>query len=60
MQMSKVGMMTSQYTHVNVAAIALTPLTTHPQTQAGLVNPPVRGQEQEQPDYTILIAGIPD
>ena len=36
-----------QYTHI--AAVALTPLTTHPQTQAELVRSPVRGQEQEQP-----------
>ena len=38
------------YTHV--AAVALTPLTTHPQMQAELVRPPVRGQEQEQPETT--------
>ena len=35
---------------MHVAAVALTPLTTHvPQTQAELVSSPVRGQEQEQP-----------
>ena len=32
-----------------VAAVALTPLTTHPHTQAESVRSPVRGQEQEQP-----------
>ena len=36
--------------NTHVAAVALTPLTTHPQTQAELVRPPVRGQEQEQPE----------
>ena len=35
--------------NTHVAAVALTPLTTHPQTQAELVRSPVRGQEQEQP-----------
>ena len=41
----------------HVAAVALTPLTTHPQTQAKLVRSPVRGQEREQPGVvaTILI-----
>ena len=39
----------SYYTHVT--AVAFTPLTTRPQTQAELVRSPVRGQEQEQPDF---------
>ena len=33
----------------HVAVVALTPLTTLPQTQAEFVRSPVRGQEQEQP-----------
>ena len=40
------------YTHV--AAVALTPLTTHPHTQAELERSPVRGQEQEQLDVSPL------
>ena len=33
----------------HVAAVALTPLTTHPHVLVELVRSPVRGQEQEQP-----------
>ena len=40
------------YTHV--AAVVLTPLTTHPHTQAELERSPVRGQEQEQSDVSPL------
>ena len=40
--------------NTHVAAVALTPSTTHPHTQAELERSPVRGQEQEQPDVAPL------
>ena len=50
---TKKGFNCKQYTHV--AAVALTPLTTHPHTQAELERSPVRGQEQEQPDVSMVL-----
>ena len=38
----------------HVTAVALTPSTTHPHTQAELERSPVRRQEQEQPDISPL------